>query len=101
MGDLYHLHCEKCGFKKHEITIGIGMAGLEFDYVAAPCYKCKKIRIFNRMEEEIRCKRCRTELTSYKFNKSDYEHEDIPEKWSIPCPACHSDLFVAGLGFWD
>ena len=47
MGDVYKFGCEYCGYKTKELHIGVGMMGPEYDWSAAPCYKCKTIRTFN------------------------------------------------------
>mgnify|MGYP001552515202 CR=1 FL=1 len=67
MGDVYKFGCEHCGYKTKELQVGFGMMGPEYDWSAAPCYKCKTIRTFNIAQEEVRCKRCKTELELYDF----------------------------------
>lgn len=101
MGDMYHVHCRNCGFKKDEIFLGVGMAGPEFEYVAAPCFKCKKIRTFNKVEENVRCKKCKTALIPYEFFRTDFDSEDNPPLHKLPCPSCKNDLSVVGFGHWD
>jgi hypothetical protein len=67
MGDIYKFGCEYCGFKTKELHIGVGMMGPEYDWSAAPCFKCKTVKTINVAQEEVRCKRCKTELELYDF----------------------------------
>jgi len=121
MGDVYKFGCEHCGYKTKELQVGFGMMGPEYDWSAAPCYKCKTIRTFNIAQDEVRCKRCKTELELYDFygKKSD-DHEDSPsperqplenskikemgwyENVDFPCPKCRKPMLrIAFFGNWD
>ena len=67
MGDVYKFGCEHCGYKTKELQVGFGMMGPEYDWSAAPCFKCNTVKTINVAQEEVRCKRCKTELELYDF----------------------------------
>jgi hypothetical protein len=67
MGDIYKFGCEYCGYKTKDLHIGVGMMGPEYDWSAAPCFKCNTVKTINVAQEEVRCKRCKTELELYDF----------------------------------
>ena len=120
MGDVYKFGCEYCGYKTKELHIGVGMMGPEYDWSAAPCYKCKTIRTFNIAQEEVRCKRCKTELELYDFYGDTTIHDDevklekklikdseiVEFGWyenvDFPCPKCKKPMMRIGvMGCWD
>ena len=67
MGEIYKFGCEYCGYKTKDLHIGMGMMGPEYDWSAAPCFKCNTVKTINVAQEEVRCKRCKTELELYDF----------------------------------
>ena len=121
MGDIYKFGCENCGYKSKELHIGLGMMGPEYDLSAAPCFKCKTIRTFNIVKEEVRCKRCKSELELYDFYGENVDNEDEPtskeekliedsefvefgwyENVDFPCPKCKNPMMRIGvMGIWD
>ncbi len=119
MGDIYKFGCEYCGYKTKELHIGLGMMGPEYDWSAAPCYKCKTVKTINIAQEELQCKRCKSELELYDFHGDTIEGNDsIKEKnlledskidefgWyenvDFPCPKCKKPMMRIGvIGCWD
>ena len=119
MGDIYKFGCEYCGYKTKELDIGVGMMGPEYDWSAAPCFKCKTVKIINVAQEEVRCKRCKSELELYDFYGDTIEgNVSIKEKdlledskideigWyenvDFPCPKCKKPMMRIGVfGCWD
>ena len=53
MGDIYKFGCEYCGYKTKELHIGVGMMGPEYDWSAAPCFKCKTVKTINIAQERF------------------------------------------------
>ena len=119
MGDIYKFGCEYCGYKTKELHIGVGMMGPEYDWSAAPCFKCKTVKTINIAQEEVRCKRCKSKLELYDFYRDTKEGNDsIKEKelledskidefgWyenvDFPCPKCKKPMMRIGVfGCWD
>ena len=119
MGDIYKFGCEYCGYKTKKLHIGVGMMGPEYDWSAAPCFKCKTVKTINVAQEEVRCKRCKSELELYDFYGYTIEENDsIKEKdlledskideigWyenvDFPCPKCKKPMMRIGVfGCWD
>ena len=114
MGDIYKFGCEYCGYKTKELHIGVGMMGPEYDWSAAPCYKCKTVKTFNIAQEKVRCKRCKSELELYDFYGDTIEgivsikEKDVLEDSKIdeigwyenvdfPCPKCKKPMMRIGV----
>ena len=119
MGDIYKFGCEYCGYKTKELHIGVGMMSPEYDWSAAPCYKCKTVKTINVAQEEVRCKRCKSELELYDFYGDTIEENDSfrekelledskinelgwYEKVDFSCPKCKKPMMRIGIiGIWD
>ena len=119
MGEIYKFGCEYCGYKTKDLHIGMGMMGPEYDWSAAPCFKCRTVKTINVAQEELQCKRCKSELELYDFHGDTIEGNDsIKEKnlledskidefgWyenvDFPCPKCKKPMMRIGvIGCWD
>ena len=114
MGEIYKFGCEYCGYKTKDLHIGMGMMGPEYDWSAAPCFKCRTVKTINVAQEELQCKRCKSELELYDFHGDTIEGNDsIKEKnlledskidefgWyenvDFPCPKCKKPMMRIGV----
>ena len=91
MGTSYQISCRECGYDRGSVMEGFGMMGEEYEYVITPCYKCGVIKRINVKKDELVCKRCKSELESFDYDKDTHD-----------CPKCGKPtLDVWWSGMWD
>lgn len=93
--------CHSCAYNYREILVGSGMMTPVKNIVPAPCYSCKRLIKVDLVMQELKCSRCRKEVTPFKPFLSD--NEDLyTDEMKFKCPKCgEKELQILFVGLWD